>query len=134
MAALRLFGATFEVFNMTFIKSPYALIIPSYILGTTLAVATYHLLPMNSGHSVSAGLVLILLTFTSYWHSKIEKSWLAHIYLWGVCGMISIAFVKNGLADIPGLDIGINELWNWWQVGFLAVQQACYFGLHAFRN
>lgn len=108
------------------------LVFPAYIMGVLIACAAGNLLPPLYGLSIAAVLVLAMLTPLSLLHPKLDTEWFMQIVLY--LGVLFVAWEFASRA-LPA-DIGpqISNSLSWLQVGFVAVQQALYFGIHAFCN
>jgi hypothetical protein len=125
---------------MISIKKPVYLLFPAYCIGAPLVCFCATALPVVIGLPVAALLCLILLGGPSLLHSKIplyDEACLAlHALLYVSCLGLALGFARF---LIPGsLFAGsvsaaaTNTLWL--RVFFVAAQQACYFGVHAFNR
>lgn len=121
---------------MILLERPGFLIVPAYVIAITVASAAYYLLPWNIGIPVAAAIIVVLLSINSLLHPKIANEVLVHL-LWLAFNLaIALAFAVNALAAIPEAPSlpAVVGGGNWWQVAFMAVQFACYVGIHAFVN
>lgn len=110
--------------------------LPAYILAITIACAANYLLPWNVGIPVAAVITVGLLTFNSLLHPTIGSEPFIQFMWLAINVAIGITFALSALSTIPEAPALPAEFGggNWWQVAFVAVQLACYFGIHAFTG
>lgn len=108
------------------------LIFPAYILGLLIACAAGNLLPPVYGLTIASVLLLAMLTPLSLLHPKLDTEWILQVMLYCFTVFVAWQFAYRALPADIGPQIGKN--WGWLQVGFVSVQQALYFGIHAFRR
>jgi len=126
------FCFTTERFIM--ISRPVFLVFPAYIIGLASIFASINLLPPVVGVSVAAILLLVMLAPATLLHPVIgnDDAWL-HIILYCLClccaGAFAIVCIAKDFGPVA-FDTGLT----WLQIGFVVLQQAIYFGMHAFRK
>lgn len=113
--------------------NPRFFIFPAIIAAFALIFASLQLLPLAWGLPIASLLALALTTSASLLHPHIDGELLIHIFLY--CLMLACAFGFAAYAIPmelgPRLPVEIASI-NWLQVGFVVVQQMCYFGVHGF--
>jgi len=123
------------------VKNPKFLVIPAYFLGLAVMLFCATAMPLSYGTPLAAVLCLFLLTPLSLLHPHIysgavEDEIILHVGLYAICLALGMAFAYwllpvNVWPVTRILQQGMQI--SWLQVAFVAVQQALYFGLHAFR-
>lgn len=120
--------------NTVTIKRPAFLVLPAYIIAIIAAFASHYLLPAVPGMVVSAVLVLAMLTFFSLVHPKIGGELTVQICAYAAACTVAY-FCAEGIFASDFGPMAIEELpLTWAQIGFLTLQQALYFGVHAFSR
>ena len=120
--------------NTVTIKRPVFLVLPTFIIAIIAAFASHYLLPAVPGMVVSSVLVLAMLTFTSLVHPKIGGELVLQICVYAAVCAVAYFCAKGIFASDFG-PMAIEELpLTWAHIGFLTLQQALYFGVHAFSH
>ncbi|MCC7531169.1 MAG: hypothetical protein IT342_21865 [Candidatus Melainabacteria bacterium] len=108
------------------------LVVPAYILGTLALFAAAQLLPRAIGLPIAGILLLVMVTPISLLHQFCDAELIPHFLPYG--GAFCVAYFFAWFA-IP-VEFGplMSQNISWVQVTFVAVQQALYLGVHAFRR
>jgi hypothetical protein len=124
------------------VKHPAFLILPAYLIGLALTLFCATSLSDSGGVFIAAGLCLVMLTPASLLHPMINAGArdddgdviVVHAALYALCLGLGIAFSLCFMPyDVwPITFLTESQHLSWLQLGFIVVQQALYFGIHAF--
>ena len=113
--------------------NPRFFIFPAILAAIALIFASLQLLPLAWGLSVASVLALVLMTSASLLHPHIDGELLVHIFVYGVVLLLSFGFALQAIPMELGPRLPVEAAsMNWLQVGFVVMQQMCYFGVHGF--
>lgn len=113
--------------------NPRFFILPAIIAAIALICASLQLLPLSWGLPIASILALVLMTSASLLHPHIDGELTVHIFVYGVTLLLACGFAYQAIPMELGPRLPMEDAsMNWLQVGFVVMQQMCYFGVHGF--